>query len=419
MTSKQQDIQQQRDAFPGVIVTTDKAFRQHLVQLFQEDEESVEVRATIEKNFVEIDESDVSQIKGGTPGLVFVDLTQSPEDGINFVEFLVETAPNQTIVAVGEEPGADFLRAVMQAGVTEYLDKPVKLEDLRNALGRIRRKQSRQVGGGASTPGRVLTFFPAKRGDGTTTLAVNTAVEIAQRTDDRVLLIDLDVEMGEDALLLDMEPRFSIVDVVQNFHRVDTGLLTSYIEHHEPSGVDLLAAPDKPVDATDVSGERVLQILGFLKQHYDHIIVDTSGSLVPATIAGIRHADQLYIVSVASVPSIRNITRVLPRLRGLSEGSAENWIRLVINRHDSQEVIQLEEVEETVGMSVFATFCNDYVRVMESVNFGEPVVLEHGSKYADDVRDFVNKALPASIPASSEESEEQQRWYQRLLGKLS
>ena len=123
--------------------------------------------------------------------------------------------------------------------------------------------------------------------------------------------MDLDLELGESALVLGVQPRFNFVDFVENFRRMDASLLASYIEHH-PSGVHLLSAPLQPEKAEAVTADQIRRILAFLRQHYDYVIVDTPRSFAPPTLAVFEQADLVFIVSTADLPSLRNIQRGIP-----------------------------------------------------------------------------------------------------------
>ncbi len=147
--------------------------------------------------------------------------------------------------------------------------------------------------------------------------------------------MDLDLELGESALVLGIQPRFSFVDFVENFRRMDASLLESYIEHH-PSGIHLLSAPVHPEKAESVTAEHVRRILAFLRQHYDYIIVDTPRSFASSTLAIFEQADLVFIVSTADLPSLRNIQRGMPLLKKvLTKG--EEQVRLILNRYDPND----------------------------------------------------------------------------------
>ena len=133
-------------------------------------------------------------------------------------------------------------------------------------------------------PGKLFAIFSPKGGSGSTTVATNLAIHLHRLTGKRTLLVDLDLELGEIALQLGVEPRFSFIDMVRNFHRMDAELLASYIENHE-SGVHLLSAPYHPDRSEVVTGDQISRILQFLKRNYDYVIVDTSKLFSPATLA--------------------------------------------------------------------------------------------------------------------------------------
>ena len=208
-------------------------------------------------------------------------------------------------------------------------------------------------------------------------------------TGKRTLLVDLDLELGELSLVMGVQPRFNFVDLVQNFHRMDSGLLSSYIEQHS-SGVHLLSAPFHPERTEAVSGEEIRRILHFLRQQYDYLVVDTPKSFAPTTFAAIDQSDAVFLIASLDIPSLRNIQRGLPMLkRALPRG--EEQLRLVINRYQSEGDITLDDVENTIGLKVFGTIANDYEAVIGAINTGKPVVLNGTSSYSRDVRGLVGR----------------------------
>jgi pilus assembly protein CpaE len=223
--------------------------------------------------------------------------------------------------------------------------------------------------------------------------------------------VDLDLELGEVSLLLGVQPRFNFVDLVQNFHRMDSGLLTSYIEQHS-SGVHLLSAPFHPEKAEVVSGEEIRRILHFLRQHYDYVIVDTPKSFSPVTLAAVDQSDLVFLVANLDLPSLRNIQRGLPMLRRIL-ARGEEQLRLIVNRYQADGDISLDDVSRTLGLKVFWTVSNDYIAVVESINTGKPIVLNGNSAYTRDI-----KALGAQIAGLRPEGTGRGGVVGRLFGKL-
>ncbi|HET9293194.1 MAG TPA: hypothetical protein VFO06_02805, partial [Gemmatimonadales bacterium] len=196
-----------------------------------------------------------------------------------------------------------------------------------------------------------------------------------------------DAELGEISLLLGVQPKFNFVDLVQNFHRMDSGLLASYIERHE-SGVHLLSAPYHPDRAAMVSEDQIRKILRYLKGQYEYIVVDTSKSFAPTSLAAFEQADQVFLVATVDLPNLRNIQRALPLIRRVMPHPTEQ-VRLIVNRYQEDQEIPLSDVERTLGLPVFCTLGNDYEAVIRSINSGRPVILNGKSVFSRDVKRLV------------------------------
>src|SRR5690606_29788816 len=146
-----------------------------------------------------------------------------------------------------------------------------------------------------------------------------------------------------------------------------------------------LSAPFHPEKAEVVAGDGIRKILRFLKNHYDYIVVDTSKSFSPATLATFEQADRIFLLINVDLPSLRNVKRCQPLLDRIVGADAER-VRLVVNRYHANDVISLEEVERTIGMPIFSTLSNDYESVIRSINSGQPVINNEKSPFARDLR---------------------------------
>jgi pilus assembly protein CpaE len=335
--------------------------------------------------FAAFGNAELKALKGTSPEVVIVDLGDDPALGIKLAHFLAGvSSPSYKIVASGPTLEAELLLELMRGGITEFLPKPVTPEEVRDAVHRIMPSTaSTERGREGATLGEIYAFFGSKGGSGATTLATNLAIVLHQLTQKKTLLVDLDVELGEASLLLGIQPRFNFVDLIQNFHRVDAGLLASYIERHD-SGVHLLSAPFHPDRAQVVSADQIRRILQYLKQHYEYIVIDVSKSFTPVTMAAFEQADRIYLTTTVDLPSLRNVQRALPLLQRVAHGDNER-IRLLLNRFVKGGEVSTREVERSVGLPVYATLSNDYEAVMRSLNTGKPVVLNGNSAYSQDL----------------------------------
>ena len=383
----------------AAIVSTDATFHQGLTQSLNGKAERFRIDVCITEPFTAIADLHLDRLREAAPDVIFVDLESDPQVGLKFAEYLLESKLTRSVVAAGPADSPDLLLSAMRAGVVEFIPKPLDIEQVRGTLDRIW-KRAGKAGTAPATEekraGQTLCVFSGKGGSGSTTFAVNLAVEIHRTTRQRTLLVDLDLELGDTALLLGMEPRFSFVDLIRNFHRVDAGLLASYIERHS-SGVDLLAAPLKPAGFEDVEPEQVAQIFAFLKQHYDYIVVDAPKSLNSVTRAAIQAADNVLVLVTPDLPSVRNAARCLPLLDQLERPGRSDWIQVVANRISPRQLISLGDIRKTLNRDVVATLRNDYQSTMDAINEGRPAVLDRNSIFAKDVRDLASRITGVQV----------------------
>ena len=230
------------------LISTDRGFREVVRDVFLSHEGWAAPALEITAPFESLGEEQIRALRQLLPELLIIDIDDSPELGIRFAQFLSETTPGIRFIAAGPLLQPELLLTAMRAGVADYLPKPVTAEALRDALDRIRAGVGTGKKDDARRVGQIYAFYSPKGGAGTTTTATNFAVVLHRLTGKKTLLVDLDLELGEIALLLGVQPRFNFVDMVQNFHRMDAELLASYIERHE-SGVHLLSAPYQPEKA--------------------------------------------------------------------------------------------------------------------------------------------------------------------------
>ncbi len=367
----------------AALVSADSIFAGQVKQLLTGPERPVSLELELTVPLYQFGEHQVQALRSLAPELIILDFDESQDLGLELARFLVDMNPAQLLIVAGPILTSDQLMQAMRAGVSDYLPKPVAPEALQAALTRVALKLRKPDASKSSEPGRILSFFSPKGGGGSTTLATNLAILIHRITKKKTLLVDLDLELGESALVLGIQPRFSFVDFVENFRRMDASLLGSYIDRH-PSGVHLLSAPLQPEKAETVTAEQIRKILAFLRQHYEYILVDTPRSFGAQTLAVFEQAELVFIVTTADLPSLRNIQRGIPLFKKvLTKG--EEQLRLILNRYDPQDAVSVHDVEKSLGLKVFWKISNDYEAVMGSVNAGKPIVLNGGSPYTADL----------------------------------
>jgi pilus assembly protein CpaE len=398
----------------SVLISTDPALREILQRTVALNGHGLEFAMDLATPLQEITEEQVTELRRIDPQLVVLDFAQDPAIAISFARFLTEGSPQRLVVGSGPELAAETLLEAMRAGVAEYLPKPLSDEGVTGALGRA----ARRLGWApvSREPGKLYALFSPKGGAGTTSVATNLAIVLHQLTGKRTLLVDLDFELGEVAVLLGVRPRFSFVDLVQNFHRVDAGLLGSYIERHE-SGVDFLSAPYHPEPADGSGRDQIRAILHYLRRQYDYVVVDTPKSFSLDTLAAFEEAEHILVVTTVDVPSLRNLQRCLPLFERVT-GKSQDRLRLVVNRYQPDDLISLDDVHKTVGVPVYWKLSNDYEAVSRAINSGTPVARNGKSRYARDLQALGADLVGVDAPSNGGGRASGARMIGDLLGRF-
>ena len=314
-------------------------------------------------------------------GIVFVDTGSDPEKALELTRILVARRSDRPVALVGATTDPQLLLAGVRAGASEFIERPLDAEALKAALSRLAPRASAGAGAEARD-GRVLSVLSGKGGTGVTTVATNLAVTLAEKTDLRTLLLDLD-ELGTAGLLLGLWPRYTFQDLVSNFHRMDVELLESMVEHHE-SGVDLLSSPLDQTEPITLSAEDAARLIEFVKMAYDYVVVDLGRSLSPWVDAVVAGSDDVLVVSTAEVTAVRNAKRALDRVKRSFKGM-DSGIRVVVNQFTSGVNVRPGELRDALGHAVFKTLIREDEAALLAADTGRPVVLNTSSKFGRDL----------------------------------
>jgi pilus assembly protein CpaE len=266
----------------------------------------------------------------------------------------------------------------MRAGAKEYLPEPLRPEDLAAALQRVKRHAS---GSSGSTKQGCQVFAVAGStgGVGTSSLAVNLACALAADQNNSVVLLDLDMALGDADVFLDTIPEYTLADVAQNVERLDLTLLKKSLTKHS-SGLHLLPRPMQLEDVRTITQDKLLRVLGLLKTSFTHIVIDISKSYTELDMLALRSADEVLMITQLDLPSLRNVVRLLMTFD--EDDELREKVKVVVNRvgYDSGQ-ISLKKARDTIGRSIFWQIPNDYRVMVEVRNNGVPLV-QHAPKAA-------------------------------------
>lgn len=311
--------------------------------------------------------------------LVLLGPSLATEGGVKDAAFLVEGDPGMAVVVVAGAIGSALLRAALRAGFVDVIEAPLDAVKVSEAMSHAERLTKRR--GSVSKPvepfatphreARVVTVMSAKGGSGKTVTATNLAIMLAKAHDpSRVCIVDADLQFGDVCLVLQLEPKLTIVNAAHEIDNLDESLLESILTKH-PSGLSVLAAPLEPAFADEVSTAAMTEIIGRLRHMFDYIVIDTASMLDELLLSLLERSDQVLCVVDMDLPSVKNAKLALETLRLLKFPSGK--IQLVLNRSNAKARLDEGEIEQSLKMKISAAIPSDGM-VPASVNEGRPVV---------------------------------------------
>ncbi|NCT84026.1 MAG: response regulator/pilus assembly protein [Comamonadaceae bacterium] len=373
------------------LITPDSAHARAWAQALQG--ESAIVLTTLEQSVREVN----AIVNGNRPDLLVVE-TPGPEDFLA-LEQLAFAHPEVDILLIAPDRDPEFLLRAMRAGVREVLPAPVSPEALLAALRRQLRKQAGAAPQPAASHGKLLAVVSCKGGSGATFVAANLAHLLAAGGRRRVALIDMNLQFGDAALFLSSQtPPSHVADVARNIARLDAELLRSAMSEVGP-GLWVLAAPDDPAQATDVTPLQVCAILQQAQESFDYVVVDVGRSLTALSLQVLDLADQVLAVLQLTLPFIRDGKRLREVFRSLDYPADK--IHWVVNRYQKDGQFSIEDLKRTLDISRVSTLPNHYAAVAAAVNQGLPVnTIAPSSSIARALRELSDRIAPPPAAAA-------------------
>ncbi len=295
---------------------------------------------------------------------------------------LTRARPEVTAVMVVHELSTEILQAAMRAGISDVIALPADTGQLREAVERAARHLSSIAPAPAPPPvlpedggprGRIITVFSTKGGAGKSFVATNLAVTLARRTSRPVVLVDADLQFGDVAVMLGLIPSHTIIDAVNQIDRLDASLLKSLLISHEPSGLQVLAAPIEPAFADSVTLPHVRRVLDVLASFASHVVIDTPASFNDIVLGLLEQTDDIVLMAGMDIPNIKNTKIGLQTLRLLHVPATK--VKLTLNRANSKVKLDIADVERTLQLKADCLIPSD-IAVPQSINKGVPIVID-------------------------------------------
>jgi len=327
-----------------------------------------------------------------TPDVVLMDINMPDMDGITATENILKEIPHIQIVILSVQGDPNYMRRAMLAGARDFLTKPPMVDELIAAIrraGRMAHEEKQKVEarypadtGGlagradfarqAASYGKVIVVYSPKGGVGCTTLATNLAVTL-HNDETPTVVVDGNLQFGDLTIVLNERGKNSIVDLAPRADELDAEIVEEVLITHRATGVKILAAPQRPEHAENVSGDQFGKILAHLRRMYSYVIVDAESALSDIVLSAFDASSMVILVANQDIPSI-NDARLFLDLTDVI-GIDRDRILFVLNKYDKRIAITPESIGENLRKDISVIIPADERAVLPSVNRGSPFVM--------------------------------------------
>jgi pilus assembly protein CpaE len=337
-----------------------------------------------------------------SPDVLIVDLAQT-ELPLSAIGQLAEACePGVHVIALGERNDVSLYRDLVQAGVADYLVKPLTGELIRRSIeATLGRAAAARI---SDKRGKLVAFVGARGGVGTTTLAANVAWHLAEKAGRRVALVDLDLQSGGCGFLLDLEPNPALGDMLSQAGALDELAVERAME---PCGERLFVlSSETPIEETPpLEPEALEHLLDILRARFHYVVVDLPRALVASHREVLERAELRFIVADRTLRALRDVVR-LKQVLARDGGLGRTLLALNRNR-EGGEALPLARFLATAGLPAAAIAPFDPKEAVSAATFGTPLAAR-GSRLA--------KAIETLAAEISGQPAERPGLLRRLLG---
>lgn len=323
------------------------------------------------------------------------------DDALRLSTVLAVGFPELSVILVNELDPSFILQA-MRAGIRDILSPASDPAQIRVLLERACQSfasrhraavhEPKQPGSPDTPKGLVIGVFSPKGGVGKTTIATNIAIGLGKIAPMSVVIVDLDLQFGDVASGLYLNPQHTVTDAVSPAAAQDSLVLKAFLTVH-PGSIYALCAPPSPVEADEIAPEQISRLLEQLAEEFQYVVVDTAPGLPEIGLAAMEKCTDVVWVSGMDIPSVRGLRSGLDVLRQLD--ILPETRHVVLNMADAKAGLTVQDVESTIGAPVDISLPRSRA-VALSTNRGIPVLQEGVKDPAiKGLRQLVDRFNPA------------------------
>jgi pilus assembly protein CpaE len=311
-------------------------------------------------------------VQAHEPHVALVSVDGDPGAAVPLIHDLSVKFPRLAVVAIGSNTDARFASDLIRAGAKDYVLFPPRPGEIADVFTRLAATASPHQRKAVKTGSvrKAVIFAGTDGGIGTTTLAVNVGCILAQDPNLNVCLLDLDLSLGDAHVLLDLSPRCTLTQLVENIDALDASYLKRAVAKHA-SGLHVVPHPDRMSDLGHIQPQHVAKVIALLKRNFTHVLIDLSKGYTLLDQAALDAADDVLMVMQPDMNSLYNLMRLQESLD--EHAGLTDKVRLVANRVGADFALSVEKAEATIGKKVEFQIFNDTRTATFARDNGKPL----------------------------------------------
>lgn len=322
----------------------------------------------------------VELLKTKKADVVLMDINMPIMNGLEATQAICDAYPWVRVIMMSVQHESEYLKKAMLAGAKAYIMKPVDMDELIDTIKttyiRFQAFEAPKKESTSSHDAKILSFFSAKGGVGKSLLALNTALLINEKLGKKVLLVDLDLQFGDIALMMNKQNELTIKEMFDDSPIGSYDDIEPFLYKYKES-CHMLFAPKDPESAEYISKDQVKTVLELVKTHYDVIVIDTGVNYNEITLNALDISDRVIIVTNLEVTGLKNTKMSLKVMQSLNYDA--NKVKLLVNMTYDKFGVTKTNVQKTFSYDILAYLPEDIKLVRNSINTGIPFVTAKGS----------------------------------------
>jgi pilus assembly protein CpaE len=342
----------------------------------------------------------LNRIDTAKTDILIVDSIAIAQSDLDDLSLLNQEKSHPAMIYLASNWTEQHLIDLMRSGVQDIVHLPLNgsSQDLLDAVERIRQKT--EIAKRSKAKGKIISVMPCKGGAGATFICVNLAYQLAEKYNQRVLLIDLHTQYGDAAYYLtDSLAAGNVADVVTQPYLNSVTIASAAMQVAE--NYYLLPAANSIEKSAKIQSHQIDTLLTVAASEYDYVLLDLSSSLDVLSTRGIDRSDYVYLVSQPTLNFLKALINTLNLFKELDYPNSQ--IRLVMNQFDMDAALSGEKITQLLSRDVDNQIPYDGAAVDESINAGIPIVkMNPTNRVSLAIDEMTNILLERKVTAKTE-----------------